>query len=197
MGAVLVLLPGPSLLGADRTFQIDPLAGAVGTGAGLQLGDLVALPAGQTGLVHAVGLGDHHHAGGEAGPALVAAASRHEPAVSLRCGTAGHPPCRPGCRLPVWESDPGTPTVRGPAAGLPATCPAPCPCRAVRRSPSPAAPGGDTSAGSPRRRASCPTGSVRSPRSGSTVRCRPHRTTAPYRADGHSGTGVRHRDHRG
>ena len=46
LGALLVLLPGPTLLGADRAFHVDPLAAAVGSGPRFQLRDLVALAAG-------------------------------------------------------------------------------------------------------------------------------------------------------
>ena len=76
--AVLVLGPRAALLGRDRALHVDPLPRAVGPGAGLELRDLVAFAAPHARLVHAVGLGDHHHPRGEPGPALVAAAAGHE-----------------------------------------------------------------------------------------------------------------------
>src|SRR5687767_4263777 len=78
LGPLLVFLPRSPLFGADRTFHVDTLTAAIGSRARFKLGDLVAFLAGLTVSVHAVGLGDHHDSGSEAGSALITAASGHE-----------------------------------------------------------------------------------------------------------------------
>src|SRR5687768_7277202 len=78
LGPLLVFLPRPSLFGADRALHVDTLTTAVGSGARFELRDLVTLPTGLTGSVHAVGLGDDHDSGSESCSALIAAASGHE-----------------------------------------------------------------------------------------------------------------------
>src|SRR5262245_43647679 len=84
-----IFLPRTSLFRADRAFHVNPLAAAVRPGSGLELRDLVGFAAGHARLVHAVGLGDDHSAGGEARPTFVASAARHE----LECGAVAELHC--------------------------------------------------------------------------------------------------------
>lgn len=92
VSAVQVFLPRSSLLRTDGALHVDAFPSTVRACPGLELGDLVALPAGPRGLVHAVRLGDRHDTRCEAGPALVATSAAHE----LQRGD--------GVDMPIWRA---------------------------------------------------------------------------------------------